>query len=197
MVEDDLGTVHIVVSFFYKCRSVCSLSQSAAELSHQQSLVQPLIMQCFLSNLTILSVLSRWSHVVSTLLTMTFPPLPSPSVVQKLSPSYCCIPQLDFLKNMWTFCKFSLLQIKLPWALMCRHLWTYAFLSLWDNGEMDIAGSNGSHTLSFLKYRQAIFQSGCTILSPTSHPWKSQFLHYVFYLLCFNAWAVISPLTSW
>lgn len=62
---------------------------------------------------------------------------------------------------------------------------------------MDIAGSNGSHTFSSLKYCQAIFQSGRTVLSPTSNPWESQFLHYVFYLLCFNAWAVISPLTSW
>lgn len=104
MVEDDLGTVYIVVSFFPECSYVYSLSQSATELFHQQSLVQNLIMQCFLSNLTILSVLSRWNHEVSTLLTMTFSPLPSAlpsqSVVQEAFSFLLLYPQLDFLKNM-------------------------------------------------------------------------------------------------
>lgn len=62
---------------------------------------------------------------------------------------------------------------------------------LWDNGEMGIARSNDLYLASSNTARP-FFQSGSAILTPTSNPRESQFLHYVFWRLCFNAWSVIS-----
>ena len=97
----------------------------------------------------------------------------------------------------WTFVLFStfwLLWIVLLWTLVCCYevfVWIPVFNDLVYIPRSGISGLYGNAMFSFLRNRQTVFHSGCTVYISTSNVWGCQFPYilantcYFLFLFCF------------